>query len=184
MLCAMHTDTIKLSDRQARAAILAAEAVGFEREPDLYPATYDHDLHEDGRIAAAFLRARDPSRLAAALASDEPIAARCAAWRITESGRFTMADADAVLEAAVALGFEPPRCDLPLLPSSLRWAQARAAVAYFWEHDADRLAVLIGDAARIAPLPDSARVGSYGCEGNLDTCRCAQRDEWLEDAVP
>jgi hypothetical protein len=57
-------------------------------------------------------------------------------------------------------------------------------VAYFWDHDADRLAVLIGDAARIAPLPDTARVCWYGCHGNVDTCRRAQRDEWLEDAAP
>jgi hypothetical protein len=104
MLGGMHADAMpKLSDRQARAAIHAAEALGVEREPDLYPAMYDQDLHEDGRIAAVFLGARDPSRLAAALAAAEPIAARCAALRITETGLFSMADADVVLEAAVAL---------------------------------------------------------------------------------
>lgn len=113
MLDNMDTDAIlELSDRQARTVILVAERLGFEREPDLYPAMYDHHLHDDALHAVAFLQACDPSRLAAALIADEPISAPCAAWRITETGMFSLADANAVLEAATALGFEPPRSDL------------------------------------------------------------------------
>lgn len=165
----------ELSDRQARATILAAESLGFEREPYLYAAWYDHDLHEDARYAAEYLRARDPARLEAALASNEPIPAQCAAWRITESGRFTLADADAVLQAATARGFQPPQTDLPLLPGAVLWDQARAAVAHLWEQDPEQLNELIGETARLAPLPDSARIAEGGCGGHPDSCRCAQQ---------
>ena len=163
-----------LSDRQARATILAAESLGFEREPDLYPAWYDHLLHEDAGDAAEYLRTRDPARLEAALASDEPIPAPCAALRITESGHFSFADADTVLQAAVTLGFEPPQPDLPLRPDAVLWDQARAAVAHFWAQDPQRLDELLGERARIAPLPDTARVSEHGCRGHPDYCRCGQ----------
>jgi len=182
MLDGMHTDANpELSDRQARAVILAAEARGFEREPDLYPAMYDHDLHDDAQFAVTFLQALDPSGLAAALSADEPIPAPCAAWRITESGRFSLADADVVLDAAAAVGFTPPAPELPLLPMSLRWDQARAAVAYLWEHHPDRLREGVGETARIAPLPETARIACsgewYRCSGRIDDCRrCGPRD--------
>ncbi|MEA2234821.1 MAG: hypothetical protein QOD83_4637 [Solirubrobacteraceae bacterium] len=39
-------DSPPLSDRQARAVIIAAERLGFEREPDLHAPWYDHALHE------------------------------------------------------------------------------------------------------------------------------------------
>jgi hypothetical protein len=164
----------QFSGRQARATILAAESLGFEREPDLYPAHYDHGLHEDAQYAAEYLRERDPARLEAALASDEPILAQCAAWRITETGRFSLADADIVLRAATARGFQAPPSDLPLLANAIRWDQARAAVAYFWEQDPEQLEALIGEMARLAPLPDTARITEHGCWGNVDFCRCGR----------
>lgn len=176
-------DASELSDRQARATILAAESLGFEREPDLYPVWYDHDLHEDAQYAAAYLRARDPARLEAALASNEPIPAQCAAWRITETGCFSLADADAVLQAATAGGFQPPQCDLPLLPDAVRWDQARAAVAHLWEQDPEQLDELIGEQARLAPLPDTARIDEHGCRGYPDCCRCGRQIQPLSRAA-
>jgi hypothetical protein len=164
----------KFSDRQARATILAAESLGFEREPDLYPACYDHDLHEDARYAAEYLRERDPARLEAALARDEPILAQCAAWRITETGCFSVAHADIVLQAAIARGVQPPTSDLPLLAHAIHRDQARTAVAYFWEQDPEQLEALIGEMARLAPLPDTARSTEYGCRGHVESCRCGR----------
>lgn len=163
-----------LSDRQARAVILAAEALGFEREPDLAPAWYDHDLHEDARCAIAHLQDHDPSRLAAALDSPEPIPPRCAAWRITQTKGFTLADARSVVDLGSELGLPPPPCDLPLLPIMLEFDQARAAVAFLWEHDPERLTELIGERARLAPLPESA-LSWDGCCGQTGRCRCTGR---------
>ncbi len=171
----MDPDAPELSDRQARATILAAESLGFEREPNLYPVSYDHGLHDDAHYAAEYLRARDPARLEVALASNEPISAQCAAWRITDTGHFSLADADAVRQATTARGFQPPQSGLPLLPDAVRWAQARAAVAHLWEQDPDQLNELIGETARLAPLPDSARIAEDGCRGHVDSCRCGQQ---------
>ena len=104
-------DRLGLSDRQARAAIIAAERLGFEREPDLYACWYDHALHDDAREAADYLRARDRAALREALVAEETIAAHVAARRITESGRFAFADADHVIRAAL-VDFTPPSTDL------------------------------------------------------------------------
>ena len=114
----MHDqDVLELTDRQARAVIVAAEALGFEREPDLYEAWYDLDLHEDARCAVAHLRARDPDALRTALVADDPLTAEFAASRIASTARFTMADALLVIELASERGFIPPPPDLPLLDS-------------------------------------------------------------------
>jgi hypothetical protein len=148
-------DPPPLSDRQARAVIIAAERLGFEREPDLHAPWYDHALHEDASEAAAYLRSRDPDGLREALVAEEPIPADSAADRITESGRFTCADADLVIRAAMECGFTPPTTDLPLLPSMLTWDRARASVAFLWEQHPSHLAEVLGELARLAPLPSS-----------------------------
>jgi hypothetical protein len=96
------------------------------------------------------------------------------AWRITETGCFSVADADIVLRAATARGFQPPPSDLPLLAHAIHWDQARAAVAYFWEQDPEQLEALIGETARLAPLPDTARSAEHGCRGRVDSCRCGR----------
>jgi len=148
---------LRLTDRQARAVIIAAERLGFEREPDLYECWYDHALHDDAREAADYLRARDRDALREALVAEETIPADVAARRITESGRFTFADADLVIRAAAELDFTPPSTDLPLLPWQLTWENAGAAVAFLWEQHPSRLAELLGELVRLAPLPPSAR---------------------------
>jgi hypothetical protein len=151
-------DPTPMSDRQARAAIIAAERLGFEREPELYAAWYDHALHDDAGEAVEHLRSRDPDALRGALAAEEPIAADRAAERITDSGRFTLADADVVIRAATERGFTPAAGGLARLPSNATWDQARSSVAFLWEHHPGDLAELLGDVARIAPLPESARL--------------------------
>jgi hypothetical protein len=151
-------DPPPLSDRQARTVIIAAERLGFEREPDLYAPWYDHALHEDASDAARYLRLRDPDALREALVAEEPIRADCAADRITESGRFSLADADVVIRAATERGFTPPSTDLPLMPAMLTWDQAKASVAFLWERHPSYLAEVLGDLVRLAPLPASARV--------------------------
>ncbi|MDX6689410.1 MAG: hypothetical protein QOG15_867 [Solirubrobacteraceae bacterium] len=152
----MNEGRLTLSDRQARAVILAAEATGFEREPDLYEAWYDLDLHDDASYAAEYLAERDPEALRAAMIADEPIPADRAAERITNSGRFSYADAEVVIEVATEHGFAPGS-DRPPLPSIERWQQARAAVAFMWDHHPALLSERLGEAARIAPLPPTAR---------------------------
>ena len=151
-------DSPPLTDRQARAVIIAAEQLGFQREPDLYAAWYDHDLHEDAAYAVKFLSARDPDALCEALVADEPIAAGDAAEHITNSGRFTGADAETVIEAAIECGFTPPPPAPGTLDFHAQWDQARASVAFLWDHDPSRLATAIGEVARIAPLPETARI--------------------------
>ena len=153
----MDDVTLKLSDRQARNVILAAEQLGFMREPDLYEAHYDLGLHEDARCALAHLRAHDPAALHAALVADEPIPADRAAHRITESSRFTFDAAFLVLELACERGFVPPRTGGPLLDPAEVWNQARACVAFLWEHHPELLSEQIGEAALVAPLPETAR---------------------------
>ena len=149
-------DHLRLSDRQARAVIIAAERLGFEREPDLYDCWYDHALHDDAREAAGYLRARDRAALREALVAEETIPADVASRRITESGRFSLADANLVIRAAAELGFTPPSTDLPLLPWQMTWEHARAAVAFMWEQHPSRLAELLGDLVQLAPLPPRA----------------------------
>lgn len=127
-------DIPTFTDRQARAVILAAEAAGFEREDDLYEVWYDRALHDDARYAAEYLAERDLDALRAAMVADEPIPASVAAERITNSGRFTTADVELVIEVAAECGFTPPESDMPLLPVVLRYNQAQDAVAYLWEH--------------------------------------------------
>lgn len=150
-------DLAPLSDRQARAVIVAAEAMGFEREPDLYEAWYDVELHEDARAAAAFLRERDADALRKALEADDPISADCAARRITNTGRFTLWHAERAIELASERGFTPPPPDLPPMPSFETWDHARAALTFLWEHHPSLLSERLGDAVRIAPLPPTAR---------------------------
>jgi len=105
----MHVDDCSgLTDRQARAAIVAAEARGFLREPDLYEIWYHHLLHEDARYAVEHLRTHDPDALQEALIADECICPHCAALAITEASGFSLGQADLLVEAALERGFTPP----------------------------------------------------------------------------
>ena len=158
-------DPPSLSDRQARAVIIAAERLGFQREPDLYAAWYDHDLHEDATYAVKFLTERDPDALREALVADEPIVADDAAKRITGRSGFTEAQAIAVTEAATELGFTPPPTSPGALPFQVTWDQARASVAFLWVQHPSRLTETIGELTRIAPLPETARI--FGQEIDL-----------------
>jgi ABC-type amino acid transport substrate-binding protein len=144
-----------LSDRQARTVILAAEALGFEREPDLDQAWHDLDLHEDAAYAVRYLKARDPDALRAAMVAEEPIPANVAAERITDSGRFTNADVDLAVELATELGWAPPNPDVPLDDWIAGFEQAQLAVAWLWEHHQTLLIQRLGATARLAPLPAS-----------------------------
>ena len=161
-------DPPSLSDRQARAVIIAAEQVGFEREPDLYAVWYDHDLHDDAAYAVEFLSTRDPDALREALVADEPIAADVAAERITGSPHFSEAHAHAVIATATELGFSPPPPQLAALPFQVTWDQARASIAFLWDRYPVSLAEAAGEAARIAPLPETARI--FGQEIDLYDC--------------
>ena len=150
----MHVDDCSgLTDRQARAAIVAAEARGFLREPDLYEIWYHHLLHEDARYAVEHLRTHDPDALQEALIADECICPHCAALAITEASGFSLGQADLLVEAALERGFTPPSPGLPLTDWALRFDQGRAAAAYFWEEGPAQLRELIDDLAQVAPLP-------------------------------
>ncbi len=148
------SELLPLSDRQARTVIIAAERHGFERDPDLNAVWYDHLLHEDAEQALGYLQTHDPDALRDALVAAEPIPADRAAERITESGRFSLHDADVVIDVAKRCDFTPPTMDLPLLPMNLEWEQARASVAFLWEHHPALLSEAIGELAQLAPLPE------------------------------
>jgi hypothetical protein len=150
-------DRPKLTDRQARCVIIAAERLGFEREPDRYEVWYDHDLHDDARDAADYLSEHDPEALAGALIAEEPIPPDRAAYRITETGRFSSADAAVVIGAATERGFTPPPRELAQLDWQVTWMQATASVAFLWEHHPSVLRELIGELAQLAPPAPYAR---------------------------
>jgi hypothetical protein len=145
------------SDRQARSIIVAAEAQGFEREPDRYILWYDAELHEDARAAAEFLESSSADALAAALEASDPIDPASAAARIVHGGKINFAQMNDVTRVAVARGLVVSDTDLPLLRWQIEAERAQAAVAYLWEIDPDELKRVIGDAALLAPIPDTAR---------------------------
>jgi hypothetical protein len=157
-------DPTPLSDRQARNVIIAAERLGFEREPDLPFRWYDSDLHEDAEYATRHLLAHDPDALRNALAAEEPIPPDRAAYRIVETGGFTLADAYELIPAVAKLGFTPPpgwRGD----PMGT-FDDALACVAFLWEHHPSRVRELIGESAQLAPLPRGAE--------------CPWRERWCQ----
>src|SRR5664279_3453590 len=90
-----------MTDQQARNMILAAEELGFEREPGLHRRWYDATLHDDARAAFAWVIARRPELTPEIFGRPEPISAEEAVERIADSGRFTVADEEAVIAAAV-----------------------------------------------------------------------------------
>lgn len=149
--------TGELTDRQARAIIVAAEANGFEREPDLYVRWYDAQLHADAVAALQFLEARDEHALADALVAEDPIAPESAAARIVHGGKINFAQMRDVVDLAISRGLEVHRPDLPLMQWQIEADRAQAAVAYLWENDPGELGRLIGEAALVAPIPDTAR---------------------------
>ena len=149
-------DPPPLSDRQARNVIIAAERLGFEREPDLPYRWYDHELHDDAEYAAKYLRERNPEALREALVADEPIPPDRAAYRIVQGGMFTLADAHELIPAVAELGFTaaPGLSRGPMMDA---FDQAEACIAFLWEHHPSRLAELVGEEARLAPLPVEAQ---------------------------
>jgi hypothetical protein len=151
------TNARGISDRQARALIVAAEECGFERESDLYERQYDATLHEDALAAMENLFACDPEILLAARSAADPICAKTAARRIVQGGRVTAADAQVLLQAAQHRGFAPADPELPLGCYGELFQKAEDAVAFFWTEDPDALVELVGPALRLAPLPESAR---------------------------
>ena len=153
----MGSSDHELSDRQARAVIVAAERLGFQREPDLYVAWYHHELHDDAQAASRYLGRVDAQALRDALVAAEPIAAELAAQHITESAGFSLWHVDVVIAAATERGFTPPAGERGKLEWMVTCDQARASVAFLWEHHPPHLSEILGDLARIAPLPDSAR---------------------------
>ena len=150
-------DARGITDRQARALIVAAEECGFEREPGLYERHYDATLHEDAVAAMEHLFVRDPGSLLAARSAPDPICPGTAARRIVNGGRVTAADAQVLLDAAAQRGFAPAGPSLPLGYYGELFERAEQAVAYFWAEDPDTLVQLVGPALRLAPLPENAR---------------------------
>lgn len=150
------------TDRQARAIIVAAEAQGFEREPELLARWYDHALHEDATEAAGHLEAVGPEHLSAALVAPDPVPAWAGAWRVMEEGRVNMDEAGRFVELAGRHGFEPPEDDLPLMDSAIAWGRGRAALAFLWEHHPEDLAQF-DDRVWIAPLPETANESCRHC---------------------
>ena len=62
-----------------------------------------------------------------------------------------------IIPAAAELGFTRPAAGLPLELPLGEFEQAEAAVAFLWEHHPARLEALVGERARLAPLPADAR---------------------------
>ena len=144
----------RLSDRQARALIVAAEARGFEREPDLPERVRDADLHFDAVAALEYLFVRDPAAIVACSTAPDPISPDIGARRIV-NGRVTAADAQVLIDAARARGCSPTGSDLPLTEYGQLFAKAEEAVAFFWAEDPDELVRMLGDGCRLSPLPRS-----------------------------
>ncbi len=162
-----------MTDRQARAVIVAAEALGFERDPDLYAKQYDHSLHADAERAAAFLEARNSTALEAALCAPDPVPTSVAVDRIMNEGGVTLTDCDVLIEEAARQGFVPPESDLPLTEFTRQFDRAEAALNFLWDRDSDAAANMLGSAGAIAPLPEGAidRVVHHkyaGASGHLD----------------
>jgi hypothetical protein len=153
-------DSPTISDRQARALIVAAEERGFEREPDLPERRYDATLREDAIAAMEHLFVHDAEALLAARSAPDPISPKAAARRITRGGRITAADAQVLLQASEDRGFVPSGPDLPLTYYGELFEKAEQAVAYFWAEDPDELVALVGQAVRLAPLHEFAQLVS------------------------
>lgn len=149
--------TGELTDRQARAIIVAAEANGFEREPDHYVRWYDAQLHADAGAALRFLETRDEYALADALVAEDPVAPESAAARIVHGGKINFAQMGEVVDLAISRGLEIQHPGLPLMQWQIEADRAEAAVAYLWGNDPGELKQLIGEAALIAPIPETAR---------------------------
>ena len=158
--------TCVLSDGQARAIIVAAEARGFEREPELYVRWYDAALFDDAAEALAYLNSRDPGAVAEALAAPDPLNRDVAAKRIASKG-IACSEMQKVVDAARAHGFSHRPSDLPLPDWIERADEAQAAVAFLWGTDRGELARILGEDLKLAPIPDTARW----------PCRCYPQDE-------
>ena len=158
--------TPTLTDGQARAVILAAEARGFEREPELYVRWYDAALFDDAADALAHLQSEDPAAAAEALAAPDPLNRDVAAKRICAKG-IACSEMQKVVHAARERGFSHQPSDLPLPEWIEHSEESRAAVAFLWETDRGHLARILGEHAKLAPIPETARW----------PCRCYPQDE-------
>lgn len=153
-----------LTDRQARALLVAAEAAGFEREQGLIFWEYDESLHADAGRARAFLAANDPDALRASASAPDPIPPRVAVRRIVdERGGIDDSQVTKLIDTALERGFALPESDLPLHELHSRWDRAEHAIAALWEHDPQTLRALLEDQATIAPLPESAITRCPSC---------------------
>jgi hypothetical protein len=126
-------------------------------EPDLYEAHYDLDLHETPAalcpIFEHVIAPRCATRWSPASRSPrtvQPIASRSP--RDSPSRKAFL-----VLELACERGFVPPRTGWPLRDPAELWNQATACVAFLWEHRSELLSEQIGEAALLAPPPETAR---------------------------
>ena len=146
-----------LTGRQARAIIVAAEACGFEREPGHYVRWYDAQLHADAADALRFLQDRDESALAAALVAEDPVDPDSAGARIVHGGKINFAEMNDVTDVAIASGFVVSDPDLPLMQWQIEADRAQAAIAHLWDTPPDELKRVIGEAALLAPIPETAR---------------------------
>jgi hypothetical protein len=157
----------KLTDRQARALIVAAEAIGLLREPYLLFWQYDESLRADADRARAFLETNHPDVLRSCLSAPDPIPAWVAARRIVEErGGLNNEQITALIDAALERGLDLPQPDLPMLEWEARWERARHAVAALWECDPQLVSQVLGDQGRIAPLPESAVTRCPSCCDN------------------
>lgn len=146
----------EFTSRQARAVIVGAEAVGFEREPDLFARAYDHSLHEDAHYAASYLRARGGEALEVALSAPDPVPTWVAVDRVMNEGMFSLAEVRVCIEAAADRGYVAPEPEVPCGGYMDEFGRGRAALTFLWDTIPDEIPELLGDAVLIAPLPPGA----------------------------
>lgn len=152
----MTEPELDLTDRQARAVIAAAEALGFAREPYLLWWRYDKTLHDDAANALAFLRDRHPELVDGALTAADPLPVWVAVDRIMdERGGLHLGQADEVIEAAVEAGLMDRPVEHPPWICG-EWDTARVAVELLWQHDPGRLEGILGHHVQLAMSPETA----------------------------
>jgi hypothetical protein len=168
----MHLRSMtRLTSRQARAVIVAAEADGFQRLPEQAWYCYDEELFEDASRALEFLRDRDPQTASRALEASDPIPAWAAVERLTNE-RAGLSHEKSIAVAAVASrhGFTPGTRRL-IRPGFEDYDTAREAIAFLWDKDPEVLEELFE--RRLAPLPETALAPCGRCIDGWATHRFA-----------
>ncbi len=162
----MSRPPVPLTDGQARAVILAAEAHGFEREPGRYVRWYDADLHDDAASATEFLHAHARDTLEAASVAPDPLTPEQAARRIAAKG-IDLAAMGEVVAAATQRGFVVPQADLWLPPTTREYNEGTAAIEFLWKTAPETLQLILGEHVLLAPIPNTAAW----------PCRCFPRSD-------